>query len=98
MTYAQKDITRDMIIDFIDRNVGQPHTPESYDEMLFAVKREIKNIDILIEALKTFIDNDTTPEPNCSCHICPPCSDCVEYSSQREIMEYGKNVLKKVSP
>jgi hypothetical protein len=25
------------------------------------------------------------PEPNCSCHISPPCGDCVDYARVREL-------------
>jgi len=27
------------------------------------------------------------PEPNCSCHINPPCGDCVDHSAFREMFE-----------
>lgn len=47
----------------------------------------------LASALKDFVDNDATPEPNCSCHISPPCSDCVEFAGMREIVKNAKNLL-----
>lgn len=37
----------------------------------------------LVEEL---LDNVYVPERNCSCHISPPCNDCVENSGLREIV------------
>lgn len=33
------------------------------------------------------------PDPNCSCHISPPCDDCVEYSGLREAVEETQSAL-----
>jgi hypothetical protein len=33
------------------------------------------------------------PEPNCSCHISPPCGDCVDYASVREADELATQAL-----
>lgn len=30
------------------------------------------------------------PEPNCSCHLSPPCNDCVEHGGAREIKDKWK--------
>lgn len=30
------------------------------------------------------------PDKNCSCHIAPPCSDCINFSHQRELEERSK--------
>jgi hypothetical protein len=30
------------------------------------------------------------PDKNCSCHISPPCNDCVTYSHQRELAERSR--------
>jgi len=35
-------------------------------------------------ALERFIELSDTPERNCSCHVSPPCSDCIEYGAIRE--------------
>ena len=29
-----------------------------------------------------------TPTKNCSCHICPPCNDCVDHGHTRELVEH----------
>jgi hypothetical protein len=36
------------------------------------------------------------PERNCSCHISPPCSDCVEWSGLREWFERANAILAKL--
>jgi hypothetical protein len=33
------------------------------------------------------------PDRNCSCHISPPCHDCVEYGGWREALENANSVL-----
>ena len=35
------------------------------------------------------------PDSNCSCHICPPCNDCVEYGAIREAVKYANISLTK---
>jgi hypothetical protein len=36
------------------------------------------------------------PERNCSCHISPPCSDCVEWDGLREWFERANALLAKL--
>jgi hypothetical protein len=33
------------------------------------------------------------PDRNCSCHISPPCPDCIDYSGWREVLEYANSAL-----
>lgn len=33
------------------------------------------------------------PEANCSCHLSPPCNDCIEYGGEREAFEFAKDVV-----
>jgi len=33
------------------------------------------------------------PEANCSCHLAPPCDDCVEHSYAREVLAEAKAFL-----
>jgi len=44
-----------------------------------------------IEELLEYIDEP--PERNCSCHVSPPCSDCVDYSHLREVIASAKKVI-----
>lgn len=36
------------------------------------------------------------PDRNCSCHISPPCNDCVEWSGLREAVEHAESALAAV--
>lgn len=38
------------------------------------------------------------PDRNCSCHISPPCNDCVEWSGLREAVEHAESALAAVTP
>lgn len=42
---------------------------------------------LMLEALKMVQDNISAPDSNCSCHISPPCHDCVENAGTRETMK-----------
>lgn len=33
------------------------------------------------------------PERNCTCHLSPPCSDCVDWSHHREVVESAKQLM-----
>lgn len=45
-------------------------------------------------ALQLFLDNtDEPPERNCSCHLSPPCNDCVDYSGLREAFEAPREAM-----
>jgi hypothetical protein len=50
----------------------------------------------LLGALKAL--SDTTGDPpdrDCSCHISPPCNDCVEYSGWRAAFEFAQRAIAK---
>lgn len=47
-------------------------------------------IEVLLEELQSHID---IPDKNCSCHLSPPCGDCVDYSSIREAIANAKETL-----
>jgi len=49
----------------------------------------------LKELMKELLDYiDPPPDKNCSCFIWPPCSDCVDYSHLRELLEMAKTFIK----
>lgn len=50
-------------------------------------------IESLVTRLRDLVDDDSTPEPNCSCHISPPCHDCTENAHRRELIEAAKRTL-----
>jgi predicted nucleic acid-binding Zn-ribbon protein len=49
----------------------------------------------LVGALQDVVDELYTPEQNCSCHISPPCSDCLEYDGLRRIISNSRAALAK---
>ena len=49
-------------------------------------------------ALRQMVEMTCVPDPNCSCQIYPPCSDCVEYGGIREAMECAHAALKGSNP
>lgn len=40
---------------------------------------------------------EAPPEPNCSCHISPPCSDCVDHGSLREAITETKAAIEAIN-
>jgi hypothetical protein len=47
----------------------------------------------LLSALEELLERMAVPDSNCSCHISPPCNDCVEYGGLRETMEFARRVI-----
>jgi hypothetical protein len=45
-----------------------------------------------LEQLTNLIDEP--PEKNCSCHLSPPCCDCVDYSGLREAFADAKDAIR----
>lgn len=37
-----------------------------------------------VRLIKELIDTSIVPEANCSCHLHPPCGDCVEWGRRAE--------------
>ena len=59
-----------------------------------AILELIRQRDAAIGGLELFMEViDPPPERNCSCHISPPCNDCVENSGLREAFEYAEGVI-----
>jgi hypothetical protein len=51
-------------------------------------EESINCIEELLEQL------EVPPDRNCSCHLHPPCSDCVDWSHLRETRTNAKDVIK----
>lgn len=66
-------------------------TKSEYDKLIKITLHLTHLIDATEELLE-FVDEP--PEKNCSCHINPPCSDCVNYSGLREALEKVRKYLK----
>lgn len=48
----------------------------------------------LTTLLQDIVDADETPDANCSCHISPPCGDCVTYGHMRDLMTLARKLAK----
>ena len=48
---------------------------------------------VAVEALEEVDANIYAPDTNCSCHISPPCNDCVENGATREVLTVVKSAL-----
>lgn len=50
---------------------------------------------LMRDALQDLIDNyPYVPERNCSCHLSPPCNDCVDWSGSRESIRRARELIK----
>lgn len=49
---------------------------------------------VLMVAIESLVENvDRPPDANCSCHISPPCNDCIDYGGLREAFEWVDTAL-----
>lgn len=78
--------------DINDWFASQP--PQSDAEIIAEIIAENKR---LREALELCLDELWAPQEGCSCHISPPCGDCVEYQSIREAIAVARAALKEQS-
>lgn len=49
-----------------------------------------------VRLIKELIDTSTVPEVNCSCHLHPPCGDCVEWGQARGVLNDAKEFIKRI--
>lgn len=49
--------------------------------------------DKLAQALVELLGMVSVPDKHCTCHISPPCSDCVDNAGLRDAVEQGTKVL-----
>jgi hypothetical protein len=64
-------------------------------QQLAAMTERSKSLKLSLDEV---IDNIRLPPENCSCHISPPCQDCVEFSELRAAVMCGKSVLLAIPP
>ena len=54
--------------------------------------------ELLAELLQNLMDvTGEPPEANCSCHLSPPCSDCVDYGSWREVFSACQSAIARAT-
>lgn len=72
-----------------------PEVLEKFAELVVADHRveKINYLHFIIEDLLSYVG--APPDKNCSCHISPPCSDCVDYSHLRDVIASAKAALKE---
>lgn len=52
----------------------------------------------LLAALHLFLERvEEPPEPRCSCHLSPPCNDCIDYGGLREAFECANAAIAKAT-
>lgn len=76
-------------------NMGSLDTKPALDMMMEDRDLLLEQNKELSNALADLLSAQDVPEPNCSCHISPPCNDCVNYSGIREYIDYAEKVLKR---
>ena len=64
-----------------------------------ALKAKLEHADTRIRRLETcvedFLELTEVPDANCSCHLGPPCGDCVEYGGIRDVRKTANELLKE---
>ena len=56
------------------------------------LKTRVAALETALQALLDCIE--TPPDANCSCHISPPCSDCVEYAGLRAALDLARTAMR----
>jgi hypothetical protein len=52
-----------------------------------------RQVALLADFVQAFLDTvDEPPDPNCSCHINPPCADCVDNSGLRDLFVQARKI------
>jgi hypothetical protein len=52
----------------------------------------------LLDAVREFLDmTEEPPEPNCSCHVSPPCGDCVNHAGLRGAFKVARAAIAKAT-
>lgn len=74
-----------------------PETETFRDELAWArAELQRRAAADMLAALKLVCEMvDRPPPPNCSCHISPPCGDCVDYGGLREMFKAVDSAIAK---
>jgi predicted nuclease with TOPRIM domain len=62
-------------------------------ELLAKIEMLMNEASILRDLIKEMNDEINPPERNCSCHISPPCSDCVDHEHARELKARAESYI-----
>jgi len=64
-----------------------------YDDAMAEIETLRAENALLRELLGAWYGDVYIPHPNCSCHISPPCNDCISWSGLRETANQTKRIL-----
>jgi hypothetical protein len=67
---------------------------EAKDALIAALRAENR---ALRAGLEDLADNVEIPDGDCSCHLSPPCADCVNYGGLRLAYEEARAFLKSAA-
>lgn len=80
--YPTRQFFREDLPRLIDAWYPRPPEPKVIEAPESIEKR------LILSAIELALMNiEEPPPPNCSCHIAPPCSDCVDHNSAREALK-----------
>lgn len=65
----------------------------SYQELAEALEKATGQVSRLKGLMAELLEEVYVPESNCSCHIAPPCNDCVENAGLRELISDCKRAI-----
>lgn len=69
------------------------------DESIRQLHARVAEVEVERDAarncLEDFLELTEVPDPNCSCHVNPPCGDCVEYGGIRDVRKTANELLKE---
>ena len=81
-----------LVQDFADVTEENDALRRIHAENIEIFKRQLAEYKELLSNLMEVVEEP--PESNCSCHISPPCSDCVEWSGLREALLEARTAMK----
>jgi len=61
----------------------------------YAKKLEQQRDELLAALVNLLNVSDEPPDSNCSCHISPPCNDCVDNGGMREVIQGARSAIAK---
>jgi len=110
-TYSRSEQYGDWCF-YVGQADGAPYTPHYSDvatliaETVSDERRSIQEANArliaaapdLLEAVQEFLEmTEEPPEPNCSCHIAPPCGDCVDHAGLRGAFKVARAAITKAT-
>lgn len=78
---------------------GRAEQVDAYQKLCHQAADRISRLEAEVArkdgALQELLDaTDEPPEANCSCHMSPPCSDCIDFGHIREAIATARAALK----